>query len=175
LFSSLKLNKISAEFKSLQATKATLTLLFQGKSVGKSFDLLSKTKNYQRSVLSVVINTLDGVYDSFFSDNFCSEDCSNCISGECFEKFTSSYSSPDLKIFLAWGGSDIDGKQYLSQSQRLSRFNLYSVSSVYSNVKALSFWLFLLLFYQSGISFKTFIFNIQKMEAISLFIIKIER
>lgn len=136
-FTSLQLKGLSALLKTSQATKANLTMQFQNEATGTEFPILlnnTNTSMLQRSVISAVINTVNGGFSSIVNDNFCDSNCGTCYSGDCFDNFNN-YGSPDIKVYVSWAGSDSKNDQYLSQSQRLSRFNLYSVSSLYSSVK----------------------------------------
>jgi hypothetical protein len=136
-FTSLRLNGLSTLLQNNSATSAKLTFQFQNQVNGTDFPIITNNTNtsqLQRSVISAVINTVSGGYDSIANDKFCDSSCGNCYNGECYDTF-SNYSSPDLKVYVSWAGSDSKNNQYLSQSQRLSRFSLYSVSSLYSSVR----------------------------------------
>jgi hypothetical protein len=131
------LNGLSALLKNNQATTATLTIQFQNEGNGTTFPVIlnnTNTTKLQRSVVSAVINTVSGGLTSIANDKFCDSNCGNCYNGDCYDNFNN-YGSPDLKVYISWAGSDSKNDQFLSQSQRLSRFNLYSVSSLYSSVK----------------------------------------
>ena len=67
-------------------------------------------------------------------DNFCDGSCI-CHNDECFESSGSGYGTTDCTFYISWAGDDVNGKSLLSSSMRLSRFSLYSVSSVYSAIK----------------------------------------
>lgn len=134
-FSSLKLNGLTNLLKANNATFASLIIQFQNSpNTTRNFTILNTNITAQRSVISAVINTVSGGFHSIVNDQFCDSSCGKCLEGDCYDVF-SGYSSPDLKVYISWGGSDSKNNNYLSQSQRLSRFNLYSVSSLYDSVK----------------------------------------
>jgi hypothetical protein len=113
-FTSLKLSKISSILTNASAVNAIVTVQFQNQAAGQPFLLLNKTNNIQRSILSIVVNTVTGTFDSISGDNFCDSGCGNCYNGECFDNVSANGS--DLMVYISWGGSDSKSNQYLSQS-----------------------------------------------------------
>lgn len=134
-FSSLKLTGLASLLNNASAVSATVTVQFQNQDSGLTTTLLNKGQNIQRTILSVVVNTVGGGFDSIKGDSFCDSSCGSCYEGDCYDNYSASWN--DLVVYVSWAGSDSKNDQYLSQSQRLSRFSLYSVSSVYSSVKSL--------------------------------------
>ena len=91
-FSSLKLNGLSILLKNNSAASATLTFQFQNQANGTTFPIIinnTNTSQLQRSVISAVINTVSGGYDSIANDKFCDSSCGNCYNGECYDTFNS--------------------------------------------------------------------------------------
>ena len=115
-FTSLQLNGLSALLMASKATNATLTIQFQNEASGTDFPILLNNTNssmLQRSVISAVVNTVNGGFSSIADDNFCDSSCGACYNGDCFDNFNN-YSSPDLKVYVSWAGSDSNNNQYLS-------------------------------------------------------------
>jgi hypothetical protein len=62
-------------------------------------------------------------------DNFCDDNCV-CSNNECFEAYGTGYGSSDGIFYISWAGHDLSGTMLKSSTMRLSRYSLYSVSSV---------------------------------------------
>lgn len=97
-------------------------------------NLWNSTGQYYRAVFSVVANIDSGVCTGLTADNencdWCSYDGFTCVDGSCYRS-GSVYNGPDPKFYLTWIGTDSNKDHFLSQAKRLSRFNQYSVGSVY--------------------------------------------
>ena len=117
------------------AIYADVTVFFQNSATNTTFVLVDTSNSVQRHFISIVINLSQGSLASIVGDNFCDSDCV-CYQSECFESSAGGYGSVDGVLYISWGGDDANGKSLLSSSRRLSRFNMYSVTGVYSSVKA---------------------------------------
>ena len=84
----------------------------------------------------MVINVGDGVASSIAGDNFCDSSCS-CWNSECYETYsgTGGLGTTDIVLYTSWAGSDESGTILKSSTMRLSRYSLYSVSSVSNQMK----------------------------------------
>jgi hypothetical protein len=131
-FSQLTMTGLSTSLANAQS--ATVTVYFQNSATGTAFTLVDQTNSIQRHFISLVINLSTGALSSIVGDNFCDSSCT-CYQNECFESSTIGYGSVDGVLYVSWAGDDINGNSLLSSSRRLSRFNMYSVSGVYSAVK----------------------------------------
>ena len=114
---------------------ADVTIFFQNSQVNTTFVLVDTTNSIQRHFVSIVINLSQGNLASIVGDNFCDHDCV-CYQNECFESSVGGYGTVDGVLYVSWGGDDVNGKSLLSSARRLSRFNMYSVTGVYSSIKA---------------------------------------
>jgi hypothetical protein len=55
-----------------------------------------------------------------------------CMAAGCYNNATGT-SCCDLKVYVAWQGSDAAGRHFTSSSKRFSRFRQYSISSLYDS------------------------------------------
>lgn len=137
-FTQLTMKGLASAFSTLgNVNYAVATVYFQNSGAGKQFVLIDTATSRQRHFASVVINLSGGALAStgIVGDNFCDGSCF-CYSEECYETSPTGYGSTDGVFYISWAGDDSNGKSLLSSAMRLSRFSLYSVSSVYSSVRS---------------------------------------
>lgn len=135
-YSRLKLSKISSLLNVAAVDSAVIQVQFQNVAGdGTAFTLYSKANKIKRNFLSIVLYTEEGVYQSVEGDNKPDETCTSSYNDECYDSTSSGFGTTDVGVYVSWKGTDFKGKQYLSQAMRLSRFNLYSVTSAYNTVR----------------------------------------
>lgn len=88
---------------------------------------------------TLIINVNNGAVSSLTWDDDCSTcDSTHCIDGNCAVDIVNCdfYGGPtncDIKVYVAWSGTDTDGYYFTSEQSTLSRFRQWSIAGAFSS------------------------------------------